>query len=238
MTTINMMIGTPTYGGQCTAHYTFSNLNLVKLANSCGVNINYQFITTESLITRARNDLVSTFLDSDCSHLMFIDADIQFNPDDVIKLLNHDLDLVCGGYPCKMIDWNMIHKAATGGVSPEHLVSYASPYIYNRVDGSPQSGNLIEVKESGTGFMLINRRVFEQLSDHVPEYTSNKFNGYGKQIKEFFSTSIEDGILLSEDYHFCRKWRSIGGKVYVDRSIVLNHIGNHVFQSSPNHWIS
>lgn len=232
------MIATPMYGGQCTAHYTFSNLNLVRMASNYNVEFNFQFITSESLITRARNDLVSTFLNSDCSHLMFIDADIQFQPEDVFKLLNHDLDIVCGGYPCKMIDWNAVYKAASNGVSAHNLHTYASPYIYNRVDSSEQSGNLIEVKESGTGFMMIKRKVFESLSDHVESYVTNKFNGYGKHVKEFFTTAIDNGILLSEDYFFCRKWRSIGGKVYVDRSVILNHIGSHVFESSKNHWIS
>lgn len=237
--TTKIMIGTPMYGGVCTAHYAFSNLNLMRIAERAGLEVNFQFITTESLITRARNDLVSTFLDSDCSHLMFIDADIQFNPEDIIKLINHNLDLVCGGYPCKMIDWDSVHSAVTQGVRSDALISYASPYIYNRAKSSEKPDNsLIEVIESGTGFMLIRRNVFEQLSEHVPSYVTNKFNGYGKRVKEYFATSIENDILLSEDYHFCRKWRSIGGKVFVDTTVALNHIGNHVFEGSPNHWIS
>lgn len=237
--TTKLMIGTPMYGGVCTAHYAFSNINLIRIAEKAKVEVNYQFITTESLITRARNDLVSTFLDSNCTHLMFIDADIQFNPEDIIKLLDYDLDVVCGGYPSKMIDWEFIHRAASNGVPASELPSYASPYIYNRAPETTDLNTpLVEVVEAGTGFMMIKRSVFEKLGDHVPSYTTNKFNGYGKQVKEFFATSIRDDILLSEDYHFCRKWRDIGGKVFVDQSIQLNHIGSYVFQSSPNHWIS
>jgi len=232
------MIGTPMYGGQCTAHYAFSNLNLARLVQDRQVNLNYQFTTSESLITRARNNIADIFMNSDCSHLLFIDADIGFDPEDVFKLLSHDLDVVCGGYPAKLLDWGSIHQAARRGVPPQDLPKYASPYIYNRVNMSPQFGDLIEVRESGTGFMMIKREVFEKLSDVVATYTANQFDNVGKLNKEYFSTMIEDGILISEDYFFCRKWRSIGGKVYVDRSIKLNHIGSYVFQSSTNHWIS
>ncbi len=233
-----LMIGTPMYGGQCSAHYTLSNLNLARLADNYNIELNYQFITSESLITRARNDLSRTFLQSDCSHLLFVDADIGFDALDVIKLLEHNLDIVCGGYPAKMIDWVQIQQAATNGVSSHALNQYASPYIYNRVEMSPQIGNLIEVSESGTGFMMITRNVFEKLSTHLPAYTTNKFNGRGEKTTEYFSTMIDQNALISEDYFFCRKWRGIGGRVFVDKTIKLTHVGSYEYKSSPNHWIS
>lgn len=235
---INLMIGTPMYGGQCTAHYTFSNLNLARIAKDYEINLNYQFTISESLITRARNSIADTFIDSNCSHLLFIDADISFEPNDVIKLLNHNLDIVCGGYPAKLIDWNSVHNAAQSGVNPSDLFRHASPFIYNKINNEVQHGNLIEVKESGTGFMMIKKSVFEALSPYMNSYISNHFNSSGKRIKEYFSTMIDDGMLMSEDYFFCRKWRDIGGKVFVDKSVNLSHIGSHVYQSSPNHWIS
>lgn len=233
-----IMIATPMYGAQCSSHYTFYNIELTKLAIAKGIGIQHQFIYTESLITRGRNSLVNSFINSDCTHLMFIDADIGFNPEDVFKLLDRNLDIVCGGYPCKAIDWNYVHKAAINGVPPEGLSSFASPYIYNKVENAEANDELLEVIEAGTGFMLIKRNVFEQLADKVNEYISNQF-GYsvGVKIKEYFATSIEQGILLSEDYHFCRLFRKHGGKVYIDTSIVLQHIGAHVFQSSPKHFI-
>jgi hypothetical protein len=234
---INLMIGTPMYGGQCSAHYTFSNLNLARIAKDRQVELNYQFITTESLITRGRNAIVNTFLQSNCSHLLFIDADIGFDPIDVMRLLNHKLDVVCAGYPAKLIDWASVYNAARAGVTPNMLQSYASPYIFNRDPEGNHFENLIDAIEAGTGFMMIHRKVFEQMSDHVPSYIANQFGSDGASIKEFFATSIQDGFLLSEDYHFCRKWRSLGGHVYVDKTIALQHIGTHVFQSSPNHWI-
>lgn len=234
---INLMIGTPMYGGQCSAHYTFSNLNLARVAKEYDINLNYQFLTSESLITRGRNSIVNTFMKSDCSHLLFIDADIGFNPADVIKLLNHNLDIVCAGYPAKYIDWGSIQNAARNGVQNNMLSMYASPYIFNRLEDGNHNGPLVEVKESGTGFMMIKKSVFETMQPHVPWYVTNQFNGDGDTNYEYFATSIEDNLLLSEDYHFCRKWRSMGGKVYVDKSISLNHVGSYIYQSSQNHSI-
>lgn len=234
---MKIMIGTPMYGGQCSAHYTFSNLNLVRIAKDRGIEINYQFTTTESLITRGRNAIAKTFLESDCTYLLFIDADIGFNPEDVFRLISHKMDIVCGGYPAKLIDWNNVYQAARSGVTPNLLKNYASPYIYNRDPNGINYDNLIEVIETGTGFMLINKTVFEIMSNHVSSYTANQFGSECSVIKEFFTTSIQDGFLLSEDYHFCRKWRSLGGKVYIDKSISLQHIGSSVFESSPQHWI-
>jgi hypothetical protein len=235
-----LMIGTPMYGGQCSAYYTFSMLNLTREATARGLELNFQFTTTESLITRARTGIANTFLRSDCSHLLFVDADIGFEPSSVFKLLDHQLPLVCGGYPAKHIDWNHISQAARSGVAPHQLKTYASAYIYNRLN--PQPGDvplgLIEVINAGTGFMLIAREVFEHLSPRVPTYQNNQFDNSGTQALEFFATSIKNGILLSEDHYFCDLWRSAGGRIFVDPEISLQHVGSHVYESSRNHWIS
>jgi hypothetical protein len=235
---IKLMIATPMFGGQCYAHYTYATNRFTKLAADIGLDIQYQFLFTESLITRGRNSLASTFLNSECTHLMFIDADIGFEPDDILKLLSHNKPLICGGYPIKIIDWDSISDAIRSGINPRQLHTFASPYVYNRVPTTKNINGLIEVKESGTGFMLVKREVFELLSDKVPEYTSNQFGeNVGAKIKEYFATSIEDGLLLSEDYHFCRLYRRYDGTVYLDTTIKLQHVGTYVYESSKNHHI-
>jgi len=235
-----LMIGTPMYGGMCSAYYAFSNINLTRIACERNIPLSFQFTTTESLITRARTGIANMFLKSDCTHLLFIDADIGFDPEDVFKLLSHDLDLVCGGYPAKNIDWDNISAAAQRGVPAQTLPTFASPYIYNRLEVQAEDvpKGLVEVKNAGTGFMMIKKSVFEKLSNHVPDYLNNQFDNYGTRAKEFFSTAIKNDILLSEDHYFCEKWREIGGRIYIDPSINLKHIGTYVYQSSPNHWIS
>jgi hypothetical protein len=234
-----LMIGTPMYGGMCSAYYTFSNLNLLRSAASRNLEISYQFTTSESLITRARTGIANTFLNSDCSHLLYIDADIGFEPESVFKLLDHNLDFVCAGYPAKNIDWNHIEKAVRNGMPAHTLPSFASPYIYNRLEVQHDvPPGLIEVKNAGTGFMMIAKSVLLKMSNHVPSYINNQFDNHGHRHKEFFSTSIKHDILLSEDHYFCEKWRELGGRIFIDPSIRLKHIGNYVFESSPNHWIS
>jgi hypothetical protein len=235
-----LMIGTPMYGGLCSAYYHFSSINLMRMACKEGLEISHQFTTTESLITRARTGIANTFLNSDCTHLLFIDADIGFEPEDVFKLLSHNLEFVCGGYPAKNIDWKHISAAAQRGTPAQLLPTFASPYIYNRLSEQPEDvpAGLIEVKNAGTGFMMISKSVLEKLSGHVPDYINNQFDNHGTRAKEFFSTTIKNDILLSEDHYFCEKWREIGGRIFIDPSIRLKHIGTYVYESSPNHWIS
>lgn len=235
-----LMIGTPMYGGICTAHYLYSTINLTRLAAKHNLDLNYQFTTSESLITRARSSIANIFLNSDSTHLIFIDADIGFNAEDILKLLSHDLDFVCGGYPGKTLDWNSIASAALKGVPSNSLAEFASPYIFNRLTPQPSElhTDLIEVLNAGTGFMMISKKVVERISKIVPEYINNQFDNYGSKSKEFFSTMIKDGILLSEDHFFCEKWREVGGRIFVDTSIKLRHVGSYVYEGSPKHHIS
>lgn len=234
------MIGTPMYGTQCFAHYMFSMMNFTREATARGLELNFQFTTTESLVTRARTGIANTFLRSDCTHLMFVDADIGFEPNGIFRLLSHQLPLVCAGYPAKHIDWAHVADAAQRGVPPSQLKSYSSAMIYNRLPDQPPDvpPGLIEVQNAGTGFMLIERTVFEQLSSRVPRYQNNQFDNSGTWALEFFSTAIKNNILLSEDHYFCDLWRVHGGRIFVDPSIHLQHVGIHVYESSRNHWIS
>lgn len=236
---INLMIGTPMYGGSCTAHYCFSMLNLTRNAVDMNVNLNFQFTTSESLIPRARNHIMNTFLHSDCDHLLFVDADIQFEPEHVQRLLDHDVPVVCGAYPAKLIDWTHVAKAVRAGV-PDHLLpQYASASIFNRC--SPQASDvpqgLIEVINAGTGFMMIQKQVVLQMLNHVPTYVNNQFDSVKGISHEFFSISIMNNILLSEDYHFCDAYRKLGGRIFVDPTVSLKHVGSHVYAFSPGHWI-
>jgi hypothetical protein len=171
---------------------------------------------------------------------LYIDADIGFQPNDVFKLLEHDLEFVCGGYPAKNIDWNNIASAALRGMPAQVLPTFASPYIYNRLPEQPKDvpNGIVEVRNAGTGFMMLKKSVFEKLVPHVPTYVNNPFDKDGRWAHEFSATAFKDDILFSEDYYFCEEWREIGGRIFVDSSIKLKHVGAYVYESSPNHWIS
>lgn len=233
-----VFIATPMYGGQCTGPYTLGLLRTCMALAHMNVAAMVAFVANESLITRARNTLVQQFLRSDATHLLFIDADIGFEPEAVVALLEADEDVVCGLYPKKEINWGRIHQVAQGGGRTD-LHDFAGAYVLNALhDGevTPDDKGLIEVRHGGTGFMLIRREVFNRLAPYVPSYrTSTERNpDTGKYVKpltyEFFATSIDDsGALLSEDYHFCELFRRHGGKIYANPFINLQHVGTYVF---------
>jgi len=233
----SLMIATPMYGGMCTGHYVHGLLGAVSRMRDLGVPVYWAQIMNESLITRARNELVRMFLDAGFDYLMFIDADIHFDGQDLATLMAADKDIVCGIYPKKEVDWARVNAAAKEG--RDNLQDYGAAFVMNMVDAeaSSDSDGLIEVRHGGTGFMLIKRQVFIDLMPHVSTYRTSTFKNpeTGEYLQplvhEFFATSIaDDGALLSEDYHFCALWRRHGGKIYANPFIKLSHVGTYVFQ--------
>ena len=236
-----IFVATPMYGGQCAGYYTQSIMELNMLLQKSGVEAQYSFMFNESLITRARNALTNGFLKSGCTHLLFIDSDIKFRATDIMAMLEADKDIICGIYPKKEINWDSVKKAMDAGVPQNQLKSYTGSFVVNLVDYQGEVtvpiGQPVEIFNGGTGFMMIKREVFEQLSDKVPSYFNdvNDLNGQvgmREEIKEYFTTSIEPetGRLLSEDYHFCYIWRKAGGKVYAAPWCQLSHIGTYAFE--------
>jgi hypothetical protein len=235
-----VFIATPMYGGLCIGGYTEGLLNCVQTFMKNRMQMYYGYMTNESLITRARNTLAYDFLDTDATHLMFIDADITFNPEDIVRMVNADKDIICGLYPKKEINWKTVAEAVKQGVEYQELPNYTGSFVVNPVGGAAEfKGNLnepIEIDNGGTGFMLIKRNVFEVLKDKVPTYTSDMIlivdkNPVKKIIHEYFATSIdeESNRLLSEDYHFCKISRQAGFKVYAAPWAKLSHSGTYNF---------
>ena len=246
---MRLIIATPCYGGQVTEKYAQSMFNLVSTANKYGVTLGYLTLANESLITRGRNELVSTFMrDTTGTHLMFIDADIAFNPNDVIRMLLADEDIVAGAYPLKIYDWNAASGVATlyPNAGPEEIQASAIQYVINVHKPDPELvgkqvdvqivNGLLEVWDAGTGFMLMKRGVIEDMISAYPEtrYFSDKDMTLPVELREryaLFDTMIdEDGRYLSEDYTFCRRWQHIGGKIHLEINTVLDHIGTVTFQ--------
>lgn len=236
-----IFIATPMYGGMCAGFYMQSIIQLITTCQANGVDVEFSFMFNESLITRARNSLTNTFLKTDCSHLMFIDSDIKFRAEDVIHMIRADKEILCGIYPKKEINWYSVKAAMDRGVPFDQLKSHTGSFVVNLVnyvgEVTVPVNQPVEIFNGGTGFMLIKREVFEKLGESVPAYANDvvDLGGQMKQsepIKEFFTTSIEPGTnrLLSEDYHFCRIWREIGGKVYAAPWCQLAHIGTYTFE--------
>jgi hypothetical protein len=209
-----LFVATPMYGGQNYGYFNQSMLQLQALMLQNNVNMAVSYLFNESLIQRARNALVHNFLKTDFTHLMFIDADIRFDAQDVIRMLLADKPIMCGIYPKKEINWGQIHAAAVAGVPAEHLHLFSGSFVVNLVEYADNArvnvNEPMEIWNGGTGFMLIKREVFEQLQDKVPSYVNDTHDLSGsignERITEFFATSIEPTgeRLLSEDYHFCK----------------------------------
>ena len=237
---VTLFVATPMYGGLCTGMYTSGIMQLVGACGQNGMKMYFSFMMNESLITRARNSMAFDFLKSDATHMMFIDADISFNPNDVVRMVQADKDIICGIYPKKEINWVEVTEAVKRGVPPDQLQNHTGAFVVNLAHGEDsKTGNInepIEIANGGTGFMLIKREVFEKLAEKVPSYTNDMYHAVDtvrkvKIIKEFFATSIdeESNRLLSEDYHFCKIAREAGFKVYAAPWASFGHTGTYTF---------
>jgi cellulose synthase/poly-beta-1,6-N-acetylglucosamine synthase-like glycosyltransferase len=235
-----LFVATPMYGGMCTGMYASAVMQCVGTFGQAGIQMYYSFMMNESLITRARNSMAYDFLKSDATHLMFIDADIAFNPADIPRMVDADKDIICGIYPKKEINWMQVSDAVKNNVPPDQLQYHTGAFVLNLAHGEQsKTGNInepIEIANGGTGFMLIKRKVFEDLSDKVPSYTNDMYHAVDtvreiKVIKEFFATSIdeESNRLLSEDYHFCKIARQAGFTVWCAPWASFSHTGTYNF---------
>jgi hypothetical protein len=232
----SVMLATLMYGGMCTGYYVEGLLKTITRLQQQEIPVYWSHIMNESLITRARNELARVFLEGDCDYLMFIDADIGFSGDDVLRLMAADKDVVCGLYPKKEVNWEQVKRAAREG--KEELEEFGGSFVFNMIgssDAATDESGVIEVRHGGTGFMLIKRGVFDALAPHVPTYRVSTHkdaeNNYVKPLThEFFATSIDNtGALLSEDYHFCELVRAHGGNIFAHPFIKLEHVGTYVF---------
>jgi hypothetical protein len=236
----HLFIATPMYGGQCYGFYTQSILQLQTACKERGMDLSFSFMFNESLIQRARNALTLAFLKTNATHMMFIDADIRFNPMDIFPMIEADRDILCGIYPKKEINWLTVRNAMANNVPQDQLKHHTGAFVVNLVDYKPEItvpiNQPVEIWNGGTGFMLIKREVLEGMKDKLPTYTNNVMD-LSQQMKEdpiteYFATSIEaeTNILLSEDYYFCKKAREQGYKVWAAPWAQLAHIGTYAFE--------
>jgi glycosyltransferase involved in cell wall biosynthesis len=223
-----LYIATPVYGEEVNVGYMDSIVQLSKEFQKGGIASVRQHIMHTSLIVKARNDSLSNFMnETELDYFIFIDADISFNPLDVIKLMNHDKPLVAATYPKKHLNWAEIHNCFVTDMpdTSKELIEKTSEYtIYHKKKKKLEDG-LLEVDRVGTGFMMIKRSLVEKLEKKYPElmYKENGKKGYG-----FFETMIKRKEHLSEDYAFCERVKSVKEKVYIDPSIEINHHGGNI----------
>ena len=245
-----LFVATPMYGGQCAGMYTRSIADLSAICAKYNIPLQLYYLFNESLITRARNYCVDEFLRSDATHLMFIDSDIGFNPQDILALLammgpESEFEIMGGPYPKKCISWEKIKQAVDKGVAdedPNNLEKFVGDYVFNPKgnQGSIPLGEPVEVSEIGTGFMMIRRSALEKYAAAYPELSykpdhvrTEHFDG-SREIIAFFDCIIdpESKRYLSEDYNFCYHAQKADMKVWFCPWMKLQHVGSYVFGGS------
>lgn len=244
---IRLYLGMPMYGGLLSENTLHGILNLQQWVITQGVEMRVQTMGNESLITRARNTIVSMFLDDTNyvgTHLLFIDADIGFNSNNIERLIRADKDIVCGIYPRKCIHWDQVINAVRKNpeITEEEVSFKALGYNLNFEDPNniKLTEGYCEVMEAATGMMLIKRDVFKQMKKAYPErkYKTDQIINGGRYASEncydFFGVGKlpwdKEERYLSEDYYFSRLWRKIGGKIWADIASPLAHHGNMHFK--------
>jgi len=232
---VKVLVATPMYGGMCAGEYCRSMTHLPIALNVSGHDVSFVFTMNNSVIQMARNQLAGIFYRHDFTHLMFIDADIGFDANDIVKMLDAGKEIIAGVYPKKRINWSMVKQQSDAGVPAERLAKASGDLVVNLVDGARYQEvdvrEPVEVTAAGTGFMLISRSVFDKVKDGVQTYVDADDE---VEVHEFFSV-VKDrasGRLLSEDYAFCQLARDHGIQIFIAPWARLTHYGSYLFEGT------
>ena len=249
-----LYILTPHYGGICHVTYMRSLMKTQDRLRELGVDLHIEFCNNDSLVSRARNNLVARAMsNTNMTHMLFIDNDITWDPDSILKLLLAEKPVVGGIYPLKHYNWEKLVN--TNPETPNENV------IQNWIDRKNQSmfkdaipdvdlihhrllsynlnlatntmhieNNLTKVRHIATGFMMIKRKVIEKLQQAFPSTKYVDDIGFlqpeeNKHAYALFDCGVEEGHYFSEDWLFCHRWTKMGGEIHVEVTINLNHTG-------------
>jgi hypothetical protein len=234
---VNLVVATPCFGGQISVLYASSLFKLQKLVRSYGeLNLKILFKDGDALITRARASLIAQFLDDpSATHLLFIDADIGFEPEQVLRLIQCGADMSAAVYPIKRIDWDRVRTTiAAGRANPGGA---ALKYVFEVEDSNAviARAGFVRVRYAGTGFLMIRRQALEKMCAHYPQlkfkrdHSVDAATASDNRFALFECMIGDDGTYLSEDFAFCKRWTDIGGEIWADLDSKLNHVGPMTF---------
>ena len=248
-----LFVATPMYGGMCGGMYTKSMADLTAICTRYNIELQFFALFNESLITRARNYCVDEFLRSKMDYLLFLDADIGFDPGDVIAMMgimteDSPYDVLCAPYPKKCISWEKIVQAVNMGVcgpndeNPQILDKFVGDFVFNPKSGTGQIpiSEPCEILEGGTGFMMIPRKTLVKFQEANPQYMyrpdhvrTEHFDGT-REICMFFQAEIDpvSKRYLSEDYWFSQKIQELGLKIWLCPWMKTSHMGTMVYGGS------
>lgn len=249
-----LYILTPCYNSTCYTSYTTSLINTINACNAYNIEVAIEFCNNDSLVPRARNNLIAKAMSNPkMTHMLFIDADISWDPKDIIKLICSNKLLIGGVYPIKHLYFENLSEESviekwkekkskiegTNISDAELFENCLLKYNYNALSNKtvvPQN-RITEVRHLATGFMMIDRTLIESMQKAFP---STKYEDNLQFLKKeeycnayaLFDCTVENQQYYSEDWLFCQRWINMGGKIYADLSIDLTHVGIHQFKGS------
>jgi len=243
-----VVILTPCFASLCYVNFVSCLMNTIELFRQFNVPLKIEFCRNDSLVSRARNNLIARAMSNlKTTHFMFIDNDISWDPLDILKLMVCDKQIVGGIYPLKNYNWEKLTNSPTAvqdllekkknskfssliddeSMIQFNLLKYNVNYLSNTLNIEK---NLTKVKHIATGFMMIQRNVIEKMFQSFPStkyvddvnFLKPEENKYAYAL---FDCGVEEGHYFSEDWLFCHRWTNMGGSIWADVSINLNHTG-------------
>lgn len=213
MSNKHVYIATPTHDGNVRHEYAASMFNTSRELDRAGITVTWAFQASNALVHDARNRMAAWFMESDATDLLFIDADMAWEPAGVLQLVNSPHDVIGGAYRRKTDEAE----------------------LYNVAGLEPGPTRLVKCDYIGTGFLKISRKALLKLRDAYPAAYADPD---GKPIPALFDTDMSDGKLVGEDALFCRRWRKIGGTVFCDPDIMLWHFGVKSYGGNFSHLVA
>ena len=215
---MSIMIGLPCGGGNISEKTTIGLFNLGKEFVRNSIDHSILSLSNSSLISHGRSRIVNFFLNNtDHEYLFFLDSDIGFDKEDVMKLFSYKLPIVTGAYPMKTLP---------------------TKYCFHPCEPEERRGNLIKIDGNGLGFALIHRKVFVDIAmkypglKYIPSDYHTEYPHSQNEIKNSYHYFLEckkDDVFLSEDKSFFHRVNQVGYDIWLDTSIKLNHTGYHIY---------
>ncbi len=233
-------LAVPCYGGNLNLFFVTSMLALQDACRERGIGLHIDLMGGDALITRARSRLAAQFLAfTQATHILFIDADIGFAPQNVFRLLEADKDVIAAVCPLKQINWEKTRAAVKKDVADLQAVSigYVVRFLPNASNEVKVDNGFAQVAYGGTGFLMIKREAMQRICDAHPELRArmgDMADTLAAEAVMVFDTMVEreTGQYLSEDYAFCRRWRDLGGEIWADFEARLTHVGHAAYTGS------
>jgi len=235
---MKLFLSTPCYGGLCLDKYMQSLIKLQIRLMREGIQLMIDTTENESLVHRARNVSVGRFMQkTDCDYFMFIDADVDFDPESVVRLLKSGHEVSVAVYPKKVIMWDQAKNAVLNKDDRDMAMLSSSLVVNIGAQKRTVVNGFVEVLDGPTGFMMISREAMKKMHEYYKDTLTCKNDHQNRDFDEYcalFDCMIdpETKRYLSEDYAFCRRWQQMGGKIFADCNTTLGHVGNIPFSGS------